>query len=69
MIATVDNYYFQTLLTPQILENFNFKIFLMDNFQLYHKEFTFVDDNSQNPKKKGAEGLIYILKSFTKNQK
>lgn len=69
MIAAIDNYHYQTLLSPQMIENFNFKIFHIDSFGLYHKEFIYIEDNTQSQKQKSLEGLKYIFKSLTQNQK
>lgn len=69
MLASIDNYFYQTLLTPQMIENYNFKIFNIDTFDLYQKEFLFVEDSTQGNKKRSTEGLKYIFRSFTTNQK
>ena len=69
LIASVDHYMYQTLLTPQILENFNFKTFYINTYALYKREFQFSEESGQKGGKKGADALKYIFRSFTSNQK
>jgi hypothetical protein len=52
-----------------MIENYNFKIFKIDTFKPYIKEFIYIEDNTQSQKKKSVEGLKYILRSLTNNQK
>lgn len=65
----MDNYLYQTLLSPQMLEDFNFRVFTVDTYAPYKREFQYLEDSNQKGNKKGADALKFIFRSFTTNQK
>lgn len=65
----MDHYLYQSLLSPQILANFNFRVFYVDTYAPYEREFQYLEEMNFKGNRKGADALKYILRSFTTNQK
>ena len=69
MIASVDHVLFSTLLTPQILADFNFKFFNINTYDVYLNEIKYFDDDTKMSKGQNGDSLKFIFRSLTKYQK